>query len=97
MRNAFLIAYDVADPKRLRRTYQKMLGFGDPLQYSVFYCELSPMEKQLLQEALWEILHPQEDRLMIVHLGPPRSGPGRRVEFWGKPPTGPSTREPLVV
>ena len=29
MRNAFLVAYDIADPKRLRHVYQKMRGFGD--------------------------------------------------------------------
>ncbi len=83
MRNAFLLAYDIADPKRLRRTYQKMLGFGDPLQYSVFYCELSPVEKQLLKEALWQIINQKEDRLMLVHLGPVGPTTRRRVEFWG--------------
>jgi CRISPR-associated endonuclease Cas2 len=53
MRNVYLVAYDVADPKRLRRTYQTMLGHGDPVQYSIFYCELSPMERQQLKQRLW--------------------------------------------
>lgn len=30
MRNVFLVCYDVADDKRLRRTYKRMLGFGSP-------------------------------------------------------------------
>lgn len=50
MRNVYLVCYDVADDKRLRKTYKKMCGFGDPLQYSVFRCELSAVEKQLLRE-----------------------------------------------
>ena len=50
MRNVFLICYDVADAKRLRRTYKKMKGFGTPVQYSIFRCELSPVERQKLQE-----------------------------------------------
>ena len=29
MRNVFLVCYDVADDKRLRKTYKKMCGFGD--------------------------------------------------------------------
>ena len=42
MRNRFLVCYDVSDSKRLARTYRKMNGFGDPAQYSVFICDLSP-------------------------------------------------------
>jgi CRISPR-associated protein Cas2 len=34
MRNVFLICYDVADAKRLRRTYKKMCGYGTPVQYA---------------------------------------------------------------
>ncbi|HID77125.1 MAG TPA: CRISPR-associated endonuclease Cas2 [Planctomycetaceae bacterium] len=97
MRNAFLVAYDVADPKRLRRTYQKMLGFGDPLQYSVFHCELSPVEKQLLKETLWETLDWKEDRVMLVDLGPVGPGSRRRVEFWGQPRLPLDRREAVVV
>jgi len=40
MRSVYLVCYDVADDKRLRKTYKKMRGFGDPVQYSVFRCEL---------------------------------------------------------
>ena len=49
MRNVYLVCYDVANDKRLRRTFKKMCGFGDPLQYSVFRCELSPPEKQMMK------------------------------------------------
>lgn len=50
MRSVFLLCYDVADDKRLRKTYKKMCGFGTPLQYSVFRCELSATEKQRMKE-----------------------------------------------
>ena len=52
MRNRFIVAYDVGDARRLRRTFKKMNGFGDPLQYSVFACDLSRKERVLLEEAL---------------------------------------------
>ena len=45
MRHRFLVCYDVADPRRLARTYRKMNGFGEPAQYSVFICDLSPKER----------------------------------------------------
>ena len=70
MRNRFLVCYDVSDPKRLARTYKKMKGFGEPAQYSVFICDLSPKERILLEEALTEILNLKEDRALIVDLGP---------------------------
>ena len=64
------MCYDVSDPKRLARTYKKMNGFGEPAQYSVFICDLSPKERALLEAALTEILNLKEDRALIVDLGP---------------------------
>jgi CRISPR-associated protein Cas2 len=85
VRNVFLVSYDVADAKRLRKTYKKMCGFGAPMQYSVFRCELSPVEKQMLKEALWEILNWERDRVMLVDLGPIGARGDECVEFWGEP------------
>ena len=70
MRNRFLVCYDVTDPRRLALTYKKMNGFGEPAQYSVFFCDLSPKERVMLEEALTEILNLKEDRVLIVDLGP---------------------------
>jgi CRISPR-associated protein Cas2 len=97
MRNVFLVSYDVADAKRLRQTYKKMCGFGDPVQYSVFRCELSPTEKQLLREALWEILNWEHDRVMLVNLGPAGARGDQCVEFWGEPRVEPASREAVIV
>jgi len=97
MRNVFLVSYDVADAKRLRRTYTKMCGFGDPVQYSVFRCELTPTEKQLLKEALWDILNWNEDRVMLVDLGPAGARGDQCIEFWGDPLVGPPDRSAVVV
>ena len=85
MRNVYLVCYDVANDKRLRRTFKKMCGFGDPLQYSVFRCELSPTEKQRLRESLWAILNWDHDRVMLVDLGPAGSRGDQCIEFWGDP------------
>ena len=85
MRNVFLVCYDVADDKRLRKTYKKMRGFGDPLQYSVFRCELSPTEKQVMKEALWGILTWDKDRVMLIDLGPAGARGDECIEFWGEP------------
>jgi CRISPR-associated protein Cas2 len=70
VRNRYLVCYDVSDPKRLERTYKKMTGFGEHVQYSVFVCDLSPTDRVRLEEALIEILNLKEDRVLIVDTGP---------------------------
>ena len=97
MRNVYLVSYDVADEKRLRRTYKKMCGFGDPVQYSVFRCELSPTERQLMKASLWEILNWAEDRVMLVDLGPAGARGDDCVEFWGEPRVAPPDRVAIIV
>ena len=64
------MCYDVSEPKRLARTYKKMNGFGEPAQYSVFICDLSPKERVLMEAALTDILNLKEDRALIVDMGP---------------------------
>lgn len=102
MRHVYLLMYDIADPKRLRRVYRACMGAGDPLQYSVFRCELSRMERHLLRERLWEIIHHGEDRVMLVDLGPaPRDdGPDTvsgRFICWGAEPLTVPERSAVVV
>jgi CRISPR-associated protein Cas2 len=97
MRSVFLVCYDVADDKRLRKTYKKMCGFGDPMQYSVFRCELSPTEKQLMKESLWEILNWDQDRVMLLNLGPVGARGDECVEFWGDPRVDLPRRAAVIV
>ena len=70
MRNLFLVTYDVCDARRLRKVYKKMHGFGKPAQYSVFLCPLSRAEKFRLLDQIGDLIKHDEDRVMIVDLGP---------------------------
>jgi CRISPR-associated protein Cas2 len=97
MRNVYLVSYDVGDDKRLRKTYKTMCGFGDPLQYSVFRCELSAVERQLLKEALWALLNWDQDRVMLVDLGPAGARGDDCFEFWGTPRVEIPDRTAVVV
>ena len=94
-RGIYIVAYDVCDSKRLRRTYKTMRGYGDAMQYSIFWCELCPTERELLIGDLTEIIHHDEDRIMIVDLGPVRGHRARRVRFLGRAPK-PSDEGPVV-
>ena len=77
MRNRYIVSYDISDPKRLRRVHRAMKGYGDPLQYSVFRCDLSASQRILLIETLSRIIHHREDQVMLINLGP---ADGRRSE-----------------
>lgn len=69
-RSRFIVCYDVSDPKRLRRVFRIMRGFGDSMQYSVFACDLSPRERVVLEATLVDAIHPDEDRVLILDAGP---------------------------
>ncbi len=78
MRSTYLICYDICDEKRLRKVFQIMRGFGDHLQYSVFECQLTPMDLARCKEALSKFVHRDEDQVLFVNLGP-SDGRGERV------------------
>jgi len=83
MRSMYLVAYDVADAKRLRRAHQTMRGYGDPLQFSVFLCRLSERERILMKGDILDAINQKEDRVVVIDLGPEGSAVEKRVEFIG--------------
>jgi CRISPR-associated protein Cas2 len=96
MRKRYLVCYDVTDARRLARTYKKMNGFGDPVQYSVFVCDLSAKERALLEAALTELLNLEEDRVLILDCGPTEGRAEDCFTLLGKPLSFPS-RGPIIV
>lgn len=97
MRHVYLVCYDIKTPKRLRRVHKTMKGFGDPLQYSVFRCELTHVELHDLKERLVDVLNDAEDRVMIASLGPIEGRGDESIEFWGAPLTLTPDRGPTIV
>ncbi len=83
-RSRFIVTYDIADAKRLRRIYKKMRGFGDPLQLSVFSCVLSPIERELMTAELHKILNHKSDQVLIIELGPASKRARRRIQVLGR-------------
>lgn len=97
VRHRYLVAYDVSDPARLRQVYKTMNGYGDPLQYSVFTCDLSEVERWKLKAALLEIIHHGEDRVIIVNLGPLGGRGDIAFEYLGRQEPVPAEREAVIV
>jgi len=96
MRNKVIVTYDISERDRLRKVHETMLGFGDPLQYSVFACQLSAKERVLMLSALTEVMNSKEDRMLIVDLGPVGRSSESRMKLVGKP-VEVAIRNPLVV
>ena len=84
MRIRYIVSYDICDPKRLRRVFRTMKGYGDPLQCSVFQCDLSPSERVLMIEALSAIINNREDQVMLINIGPAESRGRQSIETIGR-------------
>jgi CRISPR-associated protein Cas2 len=84
MRIRYIVSYDISDPKRLRRVFRTMKGFGDPLQLSVFRCDLSAAERVLLIEAISKVINHREDQVMIIDIGPVDGRGQDRIETIGR-------------
>ena len=96
MRQTFIVSYDVSDPKRLRRVFQLLRGWGDHLQLSVFQCELSPRELVALRAGLAEIIHHDEDQVLFIDVGPVEGRGSTSIEALGRAYTCPE-RHAIVV
>ncbi len=70
MRQTYIVTYDVSDPKRLRKVFRLMKGYGDHVQLSVFRCELTPRRLVELRAALTREIHHDEDQVIFVDVGP---------------------------
>lgn len=70
MRRCYLVCYDIREPKRLRRVHKVARGYGEPWQYSIFFCVLKDIDRVRLQADLEEEMNHKEDQIMILDLGP---------------------------
>ena len=64
----YLVAYDIANPKRLVRVAKTCEDFGVRVQYSLFECRLEPDEFQRLWKAILAEMDDDEDRAVAYPL-----------------------------
>lgn len=67
----WLIAYDIADPRRLGRVYRYLCKHAVPVQYSVFATRSAPMKAGLIRASLAEIIDEGEDDVRIYPVPEP--------------------------
>jgi len=96
MRQTYIVTYDICDPKRLRRVFKTMRGYGDHLQLSVFRCELNDRELVELRAELGTIINHNEDQVLFVNVGPVEGRGSTSIAAIGKAYIAPE-RHALVV
>lgn len=84
MRHAYVVTYDICDPRRLRRVFQLMRGYGDPLQLSVFQCDLNRTERVQLETELTAIIHAREDQVLFIKVARAGGHGGRAISALGR-------------
>ena len=84
MKTRYIVSYDICDPKRLRLVHKTVLGYGEPLQYSVFCCDLSASERIMLIADLSPIIEHCEDQVMLIDIGPAEGRGKQSIETLGK-------------
>ena len=70
MEHLYIISYDISEPKRWRRVFRIMKGYGAWVQLSVFQCRLTRVRMLQLESALSEAMSHAEDHILIVDIGP---------------------------
>jgi len=96
VRHSFVISYDIACPKRLRRVYRLMRGWGDHIQLSVFRCELNPREIVELRSHLAQIIDHVGDQVLFVDVGPVEGRGSSSIRAIGKVYVPPERRAIVV-
>jgi len=71
-RDLYLVAYDIADPKRLARVHRVLKQQGLPVQYSVFTVVLKRKALLRLLERISTLINHREDDVRCYRL--PESG-----------------------
>ncbi len=91
----YLVTYDISDPKRWRRIFNLMKGYGHWLQLSVFQCRLTARRRAEMTIRLEERIKPTEDHILILDMGPAdKIKP--RVESLGKSYEAPTRKATIV-
>lgn len=82
--NLYIVTYDIAAPRRWRKVFRIMEGYGEWVQLSVFQCRLTRRRQIELKQALDEVINHADDHVIIIDVG--LAAVNRpRIESLGKP------------
>lgn len=74
----YLVCYDIANDKRLKKVFKLCKDYGNHIQYSIFECDLNLRERVRLEAEMKNLIKQNEDQVLFISLGP-SEGRGDRV------------------
>ena len=92
--DTYLVAYDISNPKRLRKVASTCEDFGLRRQFSVFVCRLTATDLVRLKSRLYEIIDLDMDQVIFVPLCAHCS---EQIEALGRPTERPDARDVVIV
>jgi CRISPR-associated protein Cas2 len=91
---SYIVAYDIADPKRLRKVATACEDFGERKQYSVFLCRLSATDFVRLRGRLYDVIDLGEDQVLFIPLCARCVG---GIEALGRPTEAVDAKDVVIV
>jgi CRISPR-associated protein Cas2 len=92
--DSWIVAYDISDPKRLRRVATACEDYGVRKQFSVFLCRLSTTDFVRLPSRLYDLIHLEEDQVLFIPL---YGKCVQQIEALGRPTDAADARDVVVV
>lgn len=84
-RHTYLVCYDIANDRRLKKVFKTCKDHGTHLQFSVFECDLNARELTQFQRELKALIKQDEDQVIFVSLGPTEGRGDRVISALGLP------------
>lgn len=92
--NSYIVAYDIADPKRLRKVAQACEDYGVRKQFSVFLCRLNATDFVRLRSRLYDIIKLDQDQVLLI----PLCGKCvQQIEAIGRATEPPDARDVIII
>ena len=91
----YIVAYDISDPKRWRKVFKVMNGYGAWVQLSVLQCRMSRQRRAELLARLDSLIDHGEDHVVLIDLGVADNVEPRVVSL-GKP-FHVMRRDPMII
>jgi CRISPR-associated protein Cas2 len=92
--DSYIVAYDISDPKRLRKVARTCEDFGYRKQLSVFLCRLSATDFVRLRNRLYDIIDLHADQVLFIPLCAKCL---QGIESLGRPTEPPDAKDNVIV
>lgn len=92
----YLVAYDIADPDRLRKVHNVVKTRAQRVQFSLYEALLTETERVRFEERLRREMNLAEDQVLFLSLGPASRREVTEIESVGRGYT-PHTRGSVVL